>query len=360
MPNDVFCVETEIFAARAQKKRTRRGTERAPLQRRGGRRLDMRFEELTIETTTAGSEVLGGVLLKAGVACFSTEDPQDLRDIMEQRQIPFDYVEDGLLENGPVRVRVYLAQGEQGALQRAEILSGIEALRRADIGVDLGPLTVGFAGVDEEEWAENWKRYFHPLQIGKRFLVRPSWEECDAGGRVVLQIDPASSFGTGQHETTAVCLEMLEDCELQGARLLDMGCGSGILAIGAMLLGAEEAVCVDIDETACETARRNAAENGIPPERMKFFCGNVLNDKKLLDILGKTRYNIITANIVADVIVGMLPLFRAWLAASGVLLCSGIIAAKKERVLDALAENGFAVTATAEKNDWVGIACRLK
>ncbi len=314
----------------------------------------MIYTELTIHTNTLGSELVGGVLLASGVSCFVTEDFHDLQEVMEQKSIPFDYVEDSLLQDpGEVRVKVYLAPNEQGQLQKEEILAGLQKLKEQS-EFDLGELSVSFGTSDEKDWADNWKQYFHPLPIGNKFLVKPTWEQTTDNTRLVLEIDPASSFGTGQHETTALCLEELETLPLNGKILLDMGCGSGILGIGAALLGSSDVTCVDIEQTAADTAKENAIINRIPQNVLKTYCGNVLTDEPLCrSVLPDDRYDVIAANIVADVIIAMLPLFRKSLKQNGVLLCSGIISPKKDAVLQALRDNGFSVCSVREKNDWV-------
>lgn len=318
----------------------------------------MTFEELTVHTNTVGSEFVGGVLLAAGVACFVTEDYNDLVQVIEEKSIPFDYIEESLLQDpGDVRVKVYLPHNEQGRLQRAEILAGLEKLR-TDAETDVGSLRVTFSEVDEQDWADNWKQFFHPLPIGERFLVKPTWEPYEGNDRIVLEIDPASSFGSGQHETTALCLEELETLDLTGKSLLDMGCGSGILGIGAALLGASEVVCVDIEQIAADTAAENAAINHIPADVLKTYCGNILTDAPLREqVLGNARYDVIAANIVADVIIAMLPLFRDALKPGGTLICSGILASRQEEVLSAARELGFSVHSAREKNDWTVIRC---
>ena len=193
----------------------------------------MKFDELTIHTTTAGSEIVSGVLFNEGITCFSVDDPQDLADLLENQYVPVDYVEDGLYrEGGDVLVRVYLAQNEQGRIQQEGILAGIERLKAENDGW-MGSLEIEFSVSDEKDWENNWKQYFHPLPIGEKFLVVPSWEKEEGNARTVIEIDPASSFGTGRHETTALCLEALENLAPENKSVLDMGCGSGILGIGA-------------------------------------------------------------------------------------------------------------------------------
>lgn len=320
----------------------------------------MKFDELTIHTTTAGSEIVSGVLFNEGITCFSVDDPQDLADLLENQYVPVDYVEDGLLRvGGDVLVRVYLAQNEQGRIQQEGILAGIERLKAENDGW-MGSLDVEFSVSDEKDWENNWKQYFHPLPIGERFLVVPSWEKADGNGRTVIEIDPASSFGTGRHETTYLCLEALEKLAPDGKNVLDMGCGSGILGIGAALLGAKHIDAVDIDMVAARIAEENAVKNNLPEGVMEVFCGNVLSDSALWDSFAQKKYDIILANIVADIISDMLPLFDACLNEGGRLVCSGIISPRKEFVLDALDRNGFAVDELKEKNEWVAIVCQKK
>ncbi len=320
----------------------------------------MVFDELTIHTTTAGSEVVSGILFNEGITCFSVDDPKDLADLLENQYVPVDYVEDGLLrEDGDVLVRVYLAQNEQGQIQKEGIVAGIERMR-AENQDWMGSLEIEYSVSDEKDWENNWKQYFHPLPIGEKFLVVPSWEKAEEEGRVVIEIDPASSFGTGRHETTYLCLEAVEKLAPQGKNVLDMGCGSGILGIGAALMGAEHIDAVDIDMVASRIAEENAEKNHLPKGKMNVFCGNVLTDSDFWNKFANNKYDIILANIVADIISDMLPLFDACLNPDGRLVCSGIISPRKEFVLEALERNGFAVEELKEKNDWVAITCLKK
>ena len=318
----------------------------------------MILNELTIHTNTAGSEIISGVLMNAGVSCFVTEDFGDLQDVIEQKSIPFDYIEDDLLvDPGEVRVKVYLTPDEQGSIQAEEIVQGVKKLK-AEGEFDLGTLEITFAEVNEDDWANNWKEFFHPLKIGEKFAVKPTWEPYEPDGRVVLEIDPASSFGTGRHETTSLCLEELENEPLAGASLLDMGCGSGILGIGAALLGASDVVCVDIEEAAARAASENAVVNHLPAGVLKAYCGNVLDDEKLRrEVIRVNKYDFIAANIVADVILEMLPLFWECLRSGGVMVLSGILSTRREDVLEALAAKGFTIRTSRERNDWAVIVC---
>ncbi len=320
----------------------------------------MKFDELTVHTTTSGSEAVSGVLFSQGVTCFSVEDPRDLDELLSSGAVPIDYVEEGLLrDDGDVIVRIYLAQNEQGAIQREGILAGLKKLKN-DCGDWVGTLETNLSVTDEKDWENNWKQFFHPLYIGQNFLVMPSWEKCDPDGRTVIEIDPASSFGTGRHETTALCLEAMEGFDLQDKKVLDMGCGSGILGIGAAKLGASRVDCIDIDQNASRIANENGEKNGISTAVMEAECGNVLTDKSLWDKVAAGGYDLILANIVADVISEMLPLFFSCLKDDGNLICSGIIKPRQDFVLDALESNGFCVKEIRERNEWVAIVCQKK
>ena len=217
------------------------------------------------------------------------------------------------------------------------------------------PYTVDTSAVKEEEWATAWKDYYHPTKIGKRLVVCPTWEEYNPGeGELVMRLDPGMAFGTGTHHTTRLCAGMLEEAVTPGCRLLDMGTGSGILSIAALLLGAKEAVGVDIDPVAVRTAGENAALNGFGPDRFTPVCGELVHDRHLAEKLGN-GFDLIAANIVADVIIALAPTFPRHLKPGGTAVCSGIILPRKEEVLAALAAQGLTITQVEEKDGWCAI-----
>ena len=320
----------------------------------------MVYDELTIHTTTAGSEVVSGVLFNEGITCFSVTDPRDLAELIENGGVPVDYVESGLLDGqSDVTVRVYLARNEQGAIQKTGIIAGVKRLKAENGNAEwLGSLDITVSESDDKDWENNWKQYFHPLSIGEKFLICPSWEKVPGEGRTVIEIDPACSFGTGRHETTALCLEELEKQDIAGKDVLDMGCGSGILGIAALKLGAKHVDAVDIDMVATRIAGENAEKNGIPEGLMDIYCGNILTDGTLCESLAQNSYSLILANIVADIISDMLPFFARCLDAPGHMICSGIISPRRDFVVDALGKAGFVIESIREKNEWVAIVCR--
>ena len=320
----------------------------------------MVYDELTIHTTTAGSEVVSGVLFNEGITCISVTDPRDLAELIENGGVPVDYVESGLLDGqSDVTVRVYLARNEQGAIQKTGIIAGVKRLKAENGNAEwLGSLDITVSESDDKDWENNWKQYFHPLSIGEKFLICPSWEKVPGEGRTVIEIDPACSFGTGRHETTALCLEELEKQDIAGKDVLDMGCGSGILGIAALKLGAKHVDAVDIDMVATRIAGENAEKNGIPEGLMDIYCGNILTDGTLCESLVQNSYSLILANIVADIISDMLPFFARCLDAQGHMICSGIISPRRDFVVDALGKAGFVIESIREKNEWVAIVCR--
>jgi ribosomal protein L11 methyltransferase len=237
-------------------------------------------------------------------------------------------------------IHLYVAADENPQEAVAYISGG---LQRAGINC-----SVTLSGISEEDWANNWRRYFKPTEIGQRLTICPSWEQYDnSAGRTVLTIDPGAAFGTGTHDTTRLCLQALDGLVQGGESLLDVGCGSGILAVAGVLLGCKNAVGVDIDPIAASVAAENAALNGVS-DRTQFVCGD-LTDK----ISG--TYDLICANIVADVIIRLCDTIGQFMHAGTRLLCSGIIDTREQDVLDALAAHGLRVESRLVSGGWVAL-----
>ena len=314
----------------------------------------MEWTEVNIYTTADGIELLCSKLTDIGIQGFVIKDSEDFKEFLENKHGQWDYIDDDLmgLADCETCITVYLPQNEQGADMLHSVRASLAEMKSADTDGTFGRLEAELASIREEDWANNWKQYFKPLKVGDNLVIKPSWEEYDdAGERVILEIDPASSFGTGQHHTTRLCLEILEGCVKEGDRILDLGCGSGILSIAALLLGAENAVAVDIEENAAATAKENALKNHIPEEDYKTYFGNILTDEKLAaEIDGE--YDIITANIVADVLIAMKDYFKRYLKDGGYLIVSGIIEERMEEVLTAIEECGFTRLGVNIKEGW--------
>ena len=211
------------------------------------------------------------------------------------------------------------------------------------------PFSCGAEGVNDADWSENWKKYFHATEIGDKLAIVPSWEEYDnKENRKILHIDPGAAFGTGTHATTSLCLSMLENYVAEGSKMLDIGCGSGILSIASVLLGAKTAVGVDIDAQSVKTAKENAELNNVSG-KTEYIVGD-LADK----ISGK--YNVVCANIVADVVIRLLGDVRTFMEENAVLLVSGIIDTRENDVLAAAEKHGFKVKEKQYKDNWCAFA----
>lgn len=320
----------------------------------------MNWAQINIFTTTEGVDAVSGSLMMLGITGFVIKDSKDFEEFLNNKTGNWDYIDDDLmgLKHCETTVTVYLAENEQGARTLEEIKEELKAIKQRDKDKKFGRLEYEVVNVRESDWANNWKKYFKPLSIGNKLLIKPSWENVqDAGDRKILEIDPASSFGTGQHNTTQLCLELLEKYLHNNDKILDIGCGSGILSIGGMLLGANNAVAVDIEEHAAVTALENAVKNNISTEKYITYCGNIIEDKSLVEKIG-SGYDIICANIVADVLIAMKDIFRGFINENGILIMSGIISFRKDDVIEAITAQGFEVLEVHEKDDWVAIALK--
>ena len=321
----------------------------------------MNWIETQIITASAGVDALCAMLTDLGIKGFSIADPADFQEFLQNKEGKWDYIDLDLLgmAQGDTTVTVYLPDNAQGAEQLVALRAMLAQIHARDDAQLFGTLELTLKNVREEDWANNWKQYFKPFTVGERLLIKPSWETCEnPWNRAVLEIDPASSFGTGQHHTTRLCLELLEQLMHPGDRVLDLGCGSGILSIGALLLGASGATAVDIEENAAATATENARKNHIDPTLYRVFCGNVLEEETLCREIGD-GYDLICANIVADVLIAMKQLFRQFLRPEGTLIVSGIIMERRDEVLDQLKSAGFTLLEVREKEGWAAASLRI-
>lgn len=322
----------------------------------------MNWTETEIYTSTEGIDILCASLLDIGIKGFAIKDSEDFNEFLENKDGKWDYIDDDLmgLKNCETSVTVYLPDNSQGAEMLISLKQLLARMKEGDSTGSWGRLEFEIKSVKEEDWANNWKQYFKPLKVGEKLLVKPSWEEYEGNdGRTILEIDPASSFGTGQHNTTKLCLELLEKTVNGHERILDLGCGSGILSIGGILLGANEATAVDIEENAVTTALENAEKNNISKEKYHAYCGDIISDSELREKIG-SEFNIITANIVADVLIAMSSLFSSFLKPESTLIISGIITERKSEVVDAIVKAGFDVIEEAEGEGWAAVMLKMK
>ena len=322
----------------------------------------MYWIEAVIHTTTKGIDPVSGRLLMNGISGFAIEDSEDFNEFLEGKGVFFDYVEDDLLKlrDCETTVTFYVAENAQGVETLLAVKRSLDALKSEDAENEYGSLELKTDNkIEEQDWENNWKKYFKPFPVGKNLCVKPTWEQLPEAfaDKTVIEIDPSSSFGTGSHTTTRLCLEMVEKYseKIVCAQVLDMGCGSGILGIAASKLGAEFITAVDIDENSARIANENFEINGIAKEKYNVMAGNILNDMDFYNKVTDRKYDLIAANIVADVLIWMAPVFKKVLAENGYLLVSGIISERSAEVIDALNENGLKVHEFAESSEWAAV-----
>ncbi|QSX06619.1 50S ribosomal protein L11 methyltransferase [Sedimentibacter sp. zth1] len=323
----------------------------------------MKFNEIIIETTSQGLEILNAILLKLDITEVIIEDASVFEEFLESKTMNWDYYDESLnnMKNCPSRVKLYLNEDEQGEKQLLALKSEIDNLKNDSFGIDMGSLNLQMNTVNDEDWANNWKQFFKPFEVGKHIIIKPTWETVENDtDRVVLEIDPGASFGTGQHFTTQLCIEQIEKYIKKDMKILDMGCGSGILSIASILLGAKNVVGVDIDENAVRIARENALVNGIHEDKFTTYCGNVIEDERLQDTIGYNQYDMIAVNIIADIIIAMSDSFPKFLKQGGILVTSGIIEKYVDKVKETLKNIGFEILETRQKEDWVSITALYK
>ena len=310
---------------------------------------EARWLEVTIQTTENELEALTARLTGNGVTGMVIEDGEDFQRFLEENRHYWDYVDDALIKRmqGACRVKCYVTDDVEGEKQLKAWLSGIEA-----------PYTT--SPLSDNDWAHSWQKYYKPMTAGERLYIIPEWERevPIPAGRVPLYLNPGLTFGTGSHASTRLCLEGVETYTVLGLPVLDLGCGSGILSIAALVLGASEATAVDIDPKAVDVAYENAALNGIGKERYTVLAGNVLSDAGLVEKLAGRRYGLVLANIVADVIIPLSANATRFLTRDGIFLCSGIIDTRAAEVRSALEKNGLEILERREQNGWVAFAAR--
>ena len=317
----------------------------------------MKWLELHIDTTPSGLEPVSELLREQGIEGLVIEDEGEFNDFLEQNRQYWDYVDESLTKEmaGKSRITFYLEDSNDGFTTLAAVRIALSALKKDH--PEYGSLILSMENVEDADWENNWKAFYKPMEIGERLLVIPDWEEADPGDRVALRLNPGLIFGTGSHATTRLCLQALEREVRPGMKVLDLGCGSGILSIAALLLGAEQAYGCDIDDKAVDVAYENAALNGISRDRYTVRAGDVLTDRRLRQDMG-TEYDIVVANIVSDVIIALSTAVGALKKKEGLFLCSGIIDDRAEEVKAKLEEAGLTVLETHSSEGWFSYLCR--
>ncbi len=307
----------------------------------------MRYIEVTVNTPADEIDARCEQLAALGAGGFVIENEEDFKNFFEHNRQYWDYVDEEL-ENqfrGVSRIKCYLTDDGEG-------LAVLKKFRDA-----FPELTT--AAVEDSDWENNWREYYKPIDVGEKLVVVPEWEQPPQNGRIPLILDPGLIFGTGSHATTRMCLAALEKYSAPGKRVLDLGCGSGILGIGALLLGCDSCLGVDIDPKAPDVVMHNAALNGIGPERMTAWAGDILGDVSLRERIGG-GFPLVLANIVADVIIPLSGYVQQFMSKDGIFICSGIIEYRWPETADALRANGFEILTHRSEDEWHSFVCKIK
>ena len=314
----------------------------------------MQWLEVTIRTASGGVELLCAELSEAGFDSLMIDDSEEFQEFLETSQQYWDYVDNDLRKRmeGLSQVRLYLEEptAETELLRLRELLAELPANYPA---CEFGPLTLHLETIPGEDWENSWKQNYRPLPVGEKLLVVPQWMTVDdLQGRLPVLLDLGLAFGTGAHASTSMCMCALETLIRGGERVADLGSGSGILSICALRLGAGSAVGIDIDPAAEHIARENALRNGFDETRFRACTGDVITDRSRMEELSRGGYDIVCANIVAGVLVQLMPVIPRFLRSGATFLCSGILNEREAEVRQAIEQAGLSVTESRHKDEW--------
>lgn len=326
----------------------------------------MKWKKFKIKTTTQAEDIIISTLYDIGLEGAQIEDKVPLT-ALEKEQMFVDILPEGPADDGIAYLSFFVEEGEDGSLSlNGEAVTQEEILDRVKQELDgLRPfceIGEGSIAVDETEdidWINNWKQYFHQFTIDD-LLVIPSWETVkpEDKGKRILHIDPGTAFGTGMHDTTQLCIRQLKKYLTPETELLDVGTGSGILSIVSLMYGAKHAVGTDLDPCAVDAVDDNRKNNGISPGQFELIIGNIITEKEVQDRVGYEKYDIVAANILADVLVPLTPVIVRHMKPGGIYITSGIIDDKEETVVEAVKAAGLTVEEVTYQGEWVSVTAR--
>ena len=322
----------------------------------------MQWTELTIRSASGGIELLCAELTEAGFDSFMIDDTDEFQSFLEEARDYWDYVDEALSQkmNDISQVRLYLEE-DSAREEIARLQQLLKELPGRYPGCDFGDLTIALENVPEEDWENSWKQSYRPLPIGEKLLVVPKWMTVDdLQGRLPIYLDLGLTFGTGEHASTRMCMCALEKLVQGGERVADLGSGSGILSICALRLGAGSAVGIDVDPAAEHIAGENALANGFGPEQFAACTGNVITDRARMEELSRGGYDIVCANIVAGVLVQLMPVIPCFLRENAHFLCSGILDEREEEVCRAAEAAGLEISERYHADGWCCLLGRKK
>ena len=315
----------------------------------------MKWNKYTLKTRSEAEDIVISTLADVGVEGVEIEDNVPLTE-SDKKQMFVDILPDGPADDGIAYLNFYVEedQNPQPLLDRVK-----EALEELRMFMDIGECTITESQTEDKDWINNWKQYFHQFYVDD-ILIIPSWEEVkpEDKDKMVIHIDPGTAFGTGMHETTQLCMRQLRKYVKKDAQILDVGTGSGILSIAALKLGAGHAVGTDLDPCAMAAVKENLEANEVPAADMDMILGNIIDDKAIQDRAGYEKYDIVVANILADVLIPLTPVIFHQMKKGGIYITSGIIDDKEESVTAAVRDAGLEVVEVTHQGEWVSVTAR--
>ena len=330
------------------------------LPQRGRREVNMKWTKITLETTTEAEDLVSDMLSELGVEGVEISDKKPISE-EDRKRFFIDMLPDLGEDDGKAYISCYLDEGVDTKDLSDQIKGGLQELS-AYVNVGSGQIIV--SETEDKDWINNWKQFFKPFRVDDTIVIKPTWEELTdrKENDLVIEIDPGISFGTGSHETTKLCITGIKHYLKPDTVVLDAGSGSGILSIIAKKLGAKEVLGIDIDENATKSAIENAEVNKLEIKEgsLGFMTGNIIEDHGIRTQIGMEKYDLVVANILADVIVPLTDVIGENLKADGIFICSGIINTKEEEVKAALEKNHYTILEVNRMNDWVSFVAKKK
>jgi len=315
----------------------------------------MKWNKFRLKTTTEAEEIVSSMLMDLGIQGIEIEDKIPMSQA-EKEQMFVDILPEVDVDDGVAYISFYLEEEEDKETVLAAVRRELEDMRSY---VEVGSAEIELSQTEDVDWVNNWKQYFHQFYVDD-ILIIPSWEEVkpEDEGKMIVHIDPGTAFGTGMHETTQLCIRQIRKFVSPDTTILDVGCGSGILGMLALMFGAKYSVGTDLDPCAIDATYENMEVNGIGEERYEVMIGNIIDDKEVQDKVGYGKYDIVVANILADVLVPLTPVIVNQLKTGGIYITSGIIDDKEETVVTAVKAAGLTVLEVNYQGEWVSVTAR--
>ena len=317
----------------------------------------MKWNKYTLKTRSEAEDVVIAALADIGIQGVEIEDKQPLTRL-DKEQMFIGILPDSPEDDGIAYLHFYLDPEDDNETMLGNVKKELDELR---VFIDIGEGTITVSETEDKDWINNWKKYFHQFHVDD-ILIIPSWEEIQPEDtkKMILHIDPGTAFGTGMHETTQLCIRQLKKYVTEDTNLLDVGTGSGILSIIALKLGAQSAVGTDLDPCTINAVKENKEANQIPEDAFRLMIGNIIDDEKIQSKVGYERYDIVTANILADVLLSLTPVIVHQMKKGGIYITSGILDVKEQEVRKAIEDAGLTIVETTRQGEWVSITAQKR